>query len=177
MQSVNNKENIILDVELEHRFAESSDAALKAALIEAANTGAVVLALEAVDVEAHRVTFIGTLPDLALTAESGATTGRWQIKSLHTTWGAVLAPSGNIGFLLLAQPVLCRSYETDDPTLRRVAVSLPRAFATVAPVTLGPICCVLCRRPIPTDRLKAIPGKKVCLTCQQQKEEAVYASR
>jgi hypothetical protein len=167
----------IIDVELDHHFAGSLAAAREAAAVEAANTGGAVLIVEAVDVGDHKVTFIGTLPEMVLKKQSDAEVAMPQARSLHTTWGAVLAPSGTIGFLVLAQPVLCRSHEADSPAQRRIAVSLPRAFSTVSPVTLGPVCCIQCRRPISQERLKAVPGKRICLTCQKLKEEEAYASR
>jgi hypothetical protein len=163
--------NTVLDVELDCHFTESLDAAALAASIQAANTGAAVLSVDAIELGNRRATFFGTMPDRAVTPRSVGEATMPRIRSLYTTWDSVLHPSGTIGFMVLSQPVVCDSHEAEDPALCRVAISVPRVFATVPPSILGPVCCSRCWRPISIERMKAIPGMRTCVTCQKQSEE------
>lgn len=163
--------NTVLDLELDHHFTGSLEAAAEAASVQAANTGAAVLTVQAIELETHKATFIGTLPDGAVAASTSLGVSAPRVRSLYTTWGSMLRPSGTIGFLVVSQPVVCHPYEAEDPHLCRVAISVPRALETISPSTLGPVCCVRCRRPIATERIKAMPGARTCVTCQRQREE------
>jgi hypothetical protein len=50
----------ILDVDLHHEFWDGLENARNAAYKEAANTGAAVISVDAVEIEARQVSFIGT---------------------------------------------------------------------------------------------------------------------
>jgi hypothetical protein len=166
----------IFDVDLCHRFWGGLEVAKSAASMEAANTGAAVIAVDAVEIHPSCVTFIGTLPDLAV-ARTDVSFKPRRIGSFHTTWGSVLHPAGTIGFLVAGHPLNYLAYESNDPKVRRVAVSVNRTFTTIPTGNLGPICCTKCRQAISPKRLSAIPGVRVCLTCQTQREETVYGSK
>lgn len=165
----------LLDVEIRHEFLPSLKEAARRAAIEAANTGAAVLSVESIEVDQQRVTFIGTLPDIAVEMPGGRGISAPRARSLYTTWGAVFQPSGMIGYLVLDQPISCPSHPAEDPIKRRVGVSLRRSLNTVAPLILGPQCCLTCKRPIPEQRLLAAPGARLCVGCQRKKEEGENA--
>jgi hypothetical protein len=160
----------ILDVDLHHEFWPDLKEARTAALVEAANTGGVVISVDAVEIQPQSVTFIGTVPELALNSASSWRCGT-RLGSLHTTWGSVLRPAGIIGYLVVGHPITCQSYETKDPDFRRVAIKVDRTFTSIPTAALGPLCCAQCRQPIPSERLRAIPGVRVCVTCQTAREE------
>jgi hypothetical protein len=160
----------ILDVELHHEFWEDIDSARNAALKEAANTGGAVVSIESAEVQSHEVCLVGTIPASAINSrEQGQTRGP-ALGSFHSTWGAVLSPSGHLGFLVVRHPITFEPCSTGPHDLCRVAVSLDRAFNTIPNTVLGPVCCKRCRRPIPINRLLAKPGAKLCTACQASNE-------
>jgi hypothetical protein len=162
----------ILDVDLSHQFWGDVESARKAAAVEAANTGGAVIGIDAVEVLPRSLTFIGTMPEQACANADSTSSPR--VGSFHTTWGSVLNPAGIIGFLVIGHPVRCRSREIGDSGLSRVSVSLERTFTTIPTCTLGPICCVRCRQPISTERLRALPATRVCTTCRAISEEIIH---
>lgn len=161
----------ILDVELDHSFNESLGAAADVAAIEAANTGATVLAVDAIEVSPLRVTFVGTTARSAVSAISSDARSIKRVRSFHTTWGAILKPNGTLGFLVVSNPIAAVLHEMEESSRCRVAVSLARTCESFPSTTLGPVCCIRCRLPIPSERLKAIPQVHTCLDCQQMKED------
>jgi DksA/TraR C4-type zinc finger protein len=159
----------IIDVDLNHRFWPNLGAAREAAAIQAANTGAVVATVESVEIQSHQVTFVGTVPESAVSGCVGLS-ARPRLRSFHTTWGALLNPGSLMGFLVIAPPLNCRSFDADIPEVSRIALAVPRMFATIPPKHLGKVCCCECRQPISLARLQALPGARLCTGCQRQKE-------
>jgi hypothetical protein len=160
----------ILDVDLNHEFWGHLDAARSAAYKEAANTGGAVITIEAAEIQAHAVCFIGTIPESAIDRKAESLGRRTLLGSFHTTWGAVLNPANQIGFLVVHQPVMFEPCSTESGDLCRVAVALERTFNTIPATILGPACCKKCRLPISAERLLARPGARLCTNCQATSE-------
>lgn len=162
----------LLDSDLHHKFWGDLQAAQNAACREAANTGGAVVAVDAVEIQLKSILLIGTVPEPALTDESTPQCALAPIRSFHTTWGAVLHPSGIIGYLVLGRPVRCRPRAGLDFDLARIAVRVERKFTSIPVGHLGPSCCAVCSRPIPAERLEAMPTARLCVMCQEHREEA-----
>src|SRR5271165_4224709 len=106
----------LLDVALKHEFWGSIKDAEGAAFKEAANTGAAIVAVKAIDIEAHRVSFVGVISESAIDGASSAEGGDTCLGTFHTTWGAVLNPAQDLGFLVVRHPVKLRFHSdgTDE---------------------------------------------------------------
>lgn len=166
-----------LDAEIEPAFHGDIETARTRAAVEAANTGAVVLEVRSIEARGECLVVVGTIPVDTLEAMGRATEARPKIRSVglgrfHTTWRAVLEPQSTIGFVVLRQPLTLiggSSTETDAPLvaieLKRRLTSLPSGF------TIGPHCCVGCNEPIPEQRLRAVPGTRICTKCQDRREK------
>jgi len=159
----------ILDVDLNHEFWADLQAARSAANREAANTGGAVVRIEAIEIQAHKISLIGTIPLTAIDRDEGHRERSPSLGSLHTTWGAVLNPSREFGFLVVHHPVTFKPCSNESDDLCRVAVVLDRTFNTIPNTALGPVCCKKCRQPISRERLLARPGASLCTTCQAKK--------
>ncbi len=159
----------ILDVDLRHSFWPSLSAAQSAAAIQATNTGAIVVAVDSLEIQPNHLTFVGTVPESAL-AHRIEYSAQPKPRSFHTTWGALLNPESLLGYLVIGYPLNCRSFDADNAWVSRIALSIPRAFATIPSGHLGKLYCCECRQPISLARLQALPGARRCTDCQRQKE-------
>lgn len=166
----------ILDVDLCHEFWADLGAAEQGAQKEAANTGGAVVCVETIDIRAHEVSFIGSIPECAIDVEVAPEKQSISLGSFHTTWGAVLRPSQLLGFLVVRHPINFKSYATRVADLRKVAVTLGRTFNTIPTTVLGPVCCRKCQLPISPERLRARPGAHLCTACQASNEETFYGN-
>jgi hypothetical protein len=126
--------------------------------------------VESVEIQAHKVCLIGTIPECAIDRKEVREDRSPSLGSFHTTWGAVLSPGRQLGFLVVRQPVSFEPCSTDSSDLCRVAVALDRMFNTIPTTVIGPICCKKCRRPISAERLLVRPGAGLCTACQGGKE-------
>jgi len=161
----------IFDVLLHHEFWGDMSAAENAAYKEAANTGGAVVRVETVDIQARQVSFIGSIPEFAIDGEVASESRSNLLGSFHTTWGAVMTPGSQLGFLVVRHPLNLESYTPGASDLRRIVVTLDRTFNTIQPTVLGPVCCRKCKQPISPQRLRARPGTHLCTACQASNEE------
>lgn len=167
---------ILLDAEIQHSFWPSLDIARKRALSETANTGGIILSICSIEVQPRSLVFIGDFPVIAFELTSARTGGRPKINSramrtLHTTWGALMCPQDTIGYFVMQQPVtMIAGRVPDEKETLHVAMEVTRRFTSVPTLFIGPVCCVGCNEPIPAPRLKTIPGVRTCTNCQQLKE-------
>lgn len=168
----------ILDTTLPHRFCPSLQAAEQAALREAADTGGILLRIKSLKLNPNDLVVTGVIPTTALVFEhpSGfpAHLQPRSIGTMRLTWNSLLHPSpgDELGYLVLQTPVAASGQvpEAEDGDNCWVALSIERALHTLAPGSIGPACCVRCNRPIPQQRLLAVPKTRVCTKCQQKKE-------
>lgn len=165
------KLDTILDASVPHIFWGDLQAAKRASCAEAANTASVILRVDAIEVQIDSVTFIGAMPDVALEPREISGRATRLIGTLHTTWGALLYPAGIIGYLVVTRLIAGRAQVIRSAEVNRAALSVKRTFRTMPPMNLGPICCHVCRLPIPDVRLKATPNSKLCVSCQTMREE------
>lgn len=159
-----------LDAEIHHTFWGDLEAAKHAARAEAANTGGALMDVDSVEIQPTRIAFIGAVPEAI--GDLVASAARYtEIGSFHTTWGAVLQPSGILGYLVLRPPLLCAGTARSEKDSRRLAVHARRSLKSIPNVILGHPCCVGCRSPIPPERLRAVPNTRFCSYCQSSREE------
>lgn len=153
-------------------------AAEKLALCEAADTGGVILRVKSLRIEPNRVVIIGLIPLAALVNEHTSTLPGYirprSIGNFHPTWNSVHQPNanGDLGYLVLQTPVaaLGLPLESEDGDSYWVALPVERTFRTLAPHSIGAVCCAQCNRPISRQRLLAVPNTRTCTDCQQKKE-------
>ncbi len=170
----------LLDVTLRPKFCASLSAAQQQAAREAADTGGLVLRVKFIRIEPHCAVFTGLIPSTALAFEHPSEFPAYvqprSIGTLHLTWSSLLHPGADedIGYLVLQTPVSAAGLlpESEDGDNCWVAISIQRTFHTLKPESIGPACCARCNRPIPQQRLLAVPGTRICTCCQQKKENA-----
>lgn len=161
----------VLDARLRHSFWGDLGLAKDAAYKEAANTGSAIITVDAVEIQPRSIRFIGSVPEPVVGGDQHAAFSSSPVRSFHTTWGSVLSPSGVIGYLVVARPLVPRARTTAGREANRVALTVQRTFTTIPVGVLGPVCCAACRLPIPSERLAAVPGVHLCVTCQSLREE------
>jgi formylmethanofuran dehydrogenase subunit E len=72
--------------------------------------------------------------------------------------------------LLLHHPVRLTSGQApDEGDFISVALEVPRSSVPMATGLIGPVCCSHCNEPISEQRLRAVPGVRVCTKCQSLK--------
>jgi hypothetical protein len=169
----------LLDVPLLHKFCASLPTAEQQALREAADTGGIVLRVKSLRIEPDCVVLTGVIPSTALVfqhpSEFPAYLQPRSIGNLHLTWSTLLQPGADdeIGYLVLQTPVAAAGQlpESEDGDSCWVALAVERTFHTLKPGSIGAVCCARCNRPIPQQRLLAVPNTRVCTNCQQKKEK------
>lgn len=169
----------LLDTPLVHKFCTSLEAAEQEALREAADTGGVVLRIKSLRIEPGSLVVAGVIPATTLVFESSsAVQARLQPRSIGTmrlTWNSLLHPGPDdvIGYLVLQTPVDAADQvsESEDSGNVWVALSIPRSLHTLGSGSIGAVCCARCNRPIPQQRLLAVPTTRVCTNCQQRQEK------
>lgn len=159
-------------------FHPSGALALKAAQIEAVDTGSLLLEATSLEMAPGRLVFVGTLPFAGVTSARASVGGRRRAETpafgrFHTTWSALVCPEGILGYLVLRQPVtVTNAGDLEDDRLT-VAVGVTRRCSIPDLLTnLGPTCCSKCNQPLSPSRLAAVPGTRWCVRCQQKKENA-----
>jgi len=170
----------ILDAPLLHKFCPSLQAAEQAALREAADTGGILLRIKSLRLEPYYLVVTGVTPTTAIVFEnpSGfpAHLRPRSIGTMRLTQNSLLHPSldGEIGYLVLQTPVSAGEQfpESEEGENSWVALSIRRALHILEPSCIGSPCCARCNRPIPQQRLLAVPKTRVCTNCQQKKEQA-----
>lgn len=170
----------LLDAPLLHTFCVSLEAAQQAALREAADTGGIVLRIKSLRLEPNHLVVTGVIPTSVFVIEYPSEfPARLQPRSMGTmrlTQNSLLhpGPSDEIGYLVLQTPVTAAEHlpESEDGENFWVAISIQRALHTLKPSFLGVACCTRCNRPIPQQRLLAVPNTRVCTNCQHKKEKA-----
>lgn len=168
----------LLDAPLLHKFCASIKGAHQQALREAADTGGIVLRVKSLRIEPNCLVVTGLIPSTALVfehpSEFPAHLQPRSIGNLHLTWSSLLHPGAGdvIGYLVLQTPVAIEGQlpESEDGDNCWVALSIQRALHTLKPSSIGAACCARCNRPIPQQRLLAVPNTRVCTNCQQKKE-------
>ena len=171
--------NSFLESPLPHKFCSSLAAAQQQASREAADTGGIVLRLKSIRIELYCAVFTGLIPSAALVFEHPAELPAYvkprSVGTLHLTWSSLFCPSADedIGYLVLQTPVAAAGLlpESEDGDNCWVTTAIPRAFHTLKPASIGAVCCARCNRPIPPQRLLAVPHTQVCTHCQQKKEK------
>jgi hypothetical protein len=169
----------LLDVPLIHKFCASLQAAEQEALREAADTGGVVLRIKSLRIEPNCLVVVGVIPSTALVFDSSAEVqAHVQPRStgtLRLTWSSLLhsRPDDEIGYFVLQTPVDATEQvpESEDGGNLWVALSIRRSLHTLEAGSIGAVCCARCNRPIPQQRLLAVPNARVCTNCQQKKEK------
>jgi hypothetical protein len=170
----------LLDATLHHGFCASLVIAEQQAAREAADTGGVVLRVKSFRVESDSLVITGKLPIATFDFENTSTrlAGYIQpraIGKLHLTWNSLLhpKPQEDIAYLVLQTPIWRkgRFSESEDDDSHWVALSIKRSYHTLAPGSIGAVCCAHCNRPISQQRLIAIPNARICTACQQIKEK------
>lgn len=169
----------LLDAPLLHKFCASLPVAEQQALREAADTGGIVLRIKSLRIEPNCVVVTGVIPSTALVFEHPSEfPGYLQSRSignLHLTWSSLLYPgaAAEIGYLVLQTPVAAAGQlpESEDGDSCWVALAVERTFHTLKPASIGDVCCARCNRPIPHQRLLAVPNTRVCTDCQHKKEK------
>jgi hypothetical protein len=169
--------NMILDADIPHAFWQTLDAARSRAMLEAVDTGGIILEVTSIEMQGLSLTVVGSVPVDALEVRVSGYQERIMIRPqglgrFHATWRSLILPEETIGFLVLRPPVTLvgRSPPTGLDNVR-VAMEVKRCFASILSGFIGQVCCIGCNAPIPKDRLKAIPGVRRCIYCQQKKEE------
>jgi hypothetical protein len=168
----------MLDAPLLHKVCTSLPAAEQQAAREAADTGGIVLRVKSIRITPNYLVVTGLIPSTALVFEHPAEFPAFlrprSIGNLHLTETS-LHPNtgGEIGYLVLQTPVAAAGLlpESEDGDSYWVAITVPRAFHTLPPGSIGAVCCTRCNRPISQQRLLAVPNTKVCTRCQQKKEK------
>ena len=169
----------LLDAPVPHKFCASLQAAEQQALLEAADTSGVVLRVKSLRVEPNHIVVTGLIPSAALVFEQpSAFPGHLQpraIGNLYLTWNSLLQADAReeLGYLVLQTPIATEGHlpESEDDDSYWAALGVERTFHTLAPYSIGFICCACCNRPISQQRLLAIPTTRVCTNCQQKKEK------
>ena len=132
--------------------------------------------VRAIEARSDRVLFIGTVPIDSLQAESSGA-GRMFIRprglgKLYTTQGAPTDLTDPVGFLVIHHPVRLTSGQVpEEGEFIWVALEAPRSSVRSATGPIGLACCSNCNEPISEQRLRAVPGVKVCTKCQRLKEK------
>jgi hypothetical protein len=170
----------LLDAPLLHKFCASLEAAEQAALREAADTGGILLRIKSLRLNPTDLVVTGVIPTTALVFEHPCEfPARLQPRSIGTmrlTLNSLLhpGPGDEIGYLVLQTPVAAAGQvpESEDGDNCWVALSIRRARHTLEPSSIGAACCARCNRPIPQQRLLAVPNTRVCTNCQKKKENA-----
>lgn len=168
----------LLDAPLLHKFCASLPAAEQQALREAADTGGIVLRVKSLRIEPNRIVLTGIIPSTVLAFEHPAEFPAYlqprSIGTLHLTDSSLHPnPGDEVGYLVLQTPVAAAGLlpESEDGDCYWVALAVERTFHTLPPGSIGAACCARCNRPIPQQRLLAVPNTRVCTNCQQKKEK------
>jgi hypothetical protein len=168
---------VIYDTSLLYKFCTSLPAAEQQALREAADTGAIVLRVKSLRIEPGCVVLTGVIPSAALVFEHPSEFPAYlqprSIGTLHLTGSSLHPNTGDeVGYLVLQTPVTAVGLlpESEDGDSYWVALAVERTFHTLPPGSIGTPCCVRCNRPIPQQRLLAVPNARFCTNCQQKKE-------
>jgi len=157
----------------------SPPAAEQQAARGAADTGGIVLRVKSLRIEPDCVVLTGLIPSTALVFEHPSEFPAYlqprSLGNLHLTQSSLLHPDAgaDIGYLVLQTPVASAGQlpESEDGDSCWVALAIERTFHTLKPGSIGVVCCVRCNRPIPQQRLLAVPNTRVCTNCQQKKEK------
>lgn len=167
----------LLDTALPTKFCPSMPAAQQQASREAADTGGIVLRVKSIRIDPHCSVFTGLIPSAAVVSEhlpeSSAYLRPRSIGTLHLTWSSLLYAGGeDIGYLVLQTPVASAGllHDSEDGNDCWVAISIQRIFHTLKAGSIGAVCCGRCYRPIPPERLLAMPNTRLCINCQHKKE-------
>ena len=167
----------LLEAPIPHKFCASLPAAQQHAAREAADTCGLVLNIKSIRIEPNCIVLTGLIPSSALVFERTRQTPAYlqprSLGNLHLTWSSLLSPhtTDDIGYLVLQTPVAVGSLpESEDGDSRWVALTIQRTLHSLKPGSIGAVCCVRCNRPIPPQRLLAVPNTRVCTNCQQKKE-------
>ena len=169
----------LFDAPLFYKFCASLSTAEKQAFSEVADTGGVVLRVKSIRIEPSRLIVIGLIRSDALDFDDRTETlgylRRASVGSLYLTWSSLLHPktTEDIGYLVLRTPIVTTGPlpESEDEDCYWVALPIYRVFHTLTAYSVGTIFCTRCNRPIPHERLLAIPRTRFCTNCQQEKEK------
>ena len=171
----------LLDAPLLHTFCASLEAAQQAALREAADTGGIVLRIKSLRLEPNHLVVTGVIPTSVFVfeypSEFPAHLQPRSIGTMRLTQNSLLhpGPGDEIGYLVLQTPVTAAEQlpESEDGENFWVATFHSACLAHIGSrVSIGAACCARCNRPIPQQRLLAVPNTRVCTNCQQKKEKA-----
>lgn len=171
-------DSVLADALPLHKFCPSHHAAERQAMREAADTGGVVLRVKSLRVERESIVLYGLIPSAALVfepeSESPGHLRPRSIGNLCLTRDKLLhANAGEeIGYLVLHTPVAVGDAmpESEDDDSSWVALTIQRTHHTLTPGFIGAVCCACCNRPIPQQRLDAVPNAAFCTACQRKKE-------
>ena len=168
----------ILDSPVPHKFCASLDTAEQEALSEAADTGGVLLRVKSLRIEPDCLVITGKVPTTALAvhhlSDFPESAHPRSIGTMRVTWRSLLQPipDEEIGYVVLQTPVHVTDQvpESEDGDYSWVSVSITRSHQTLKPGCIGAACCARCNRPIPPQRLVAVPNTRMCTDCQRRKE-------
>jgi len=170
-----------LGADIDCRIWDSLPEARMRALSEMVNVGGVCMEAYSVSVHRHGLTIIGGLSARGFDSIERERPGRPRIVSVgapsfHLTWGALLRPSGVLGFVVLRRPVVLTGGGLLASEPERVALEVARRPCEPTEMVIGPVCCTLCNSDIAGERLVALPGVSTCVNCQRHNEAARHST-
>ncbi len=138
-----------------------------------------MLRVKSIRVEPTIVVLVGSVPSNALDFKGASESpGYLQARSLgnlRLTWSSLLHSNAgdDVGYLVLQTPVEVEGplSESEDDDRYWVALAIERTLHTLPAHSIAAVCCARCNRPIPQQRVLAVPNTKVCTNCQQKKEK------
>jgi hypothetical protein len=155
---------------------QAYDTAKDHALIEAAAIGANVIEVVSIEASGTDAVLVGRLPGSALTQGGGPSTGRTEAR-VHevNAFHGIQGNGAALGFLVVQPPIRLISGALPDDEIVLIALRIPVLAALRLGIAIkeqGPVCCRLCNRIIPTGRLRAVKNTRLCLKCQEIKENS-----
>lgn len=164
-----------LDTELAVRFHHESPHAKKAAELEAANSGGLVLSLIGLEIEETTLALYAAATSSSappsIFQDRAAPTVEDALGTLHLTWRGFFEPTeAPLGYLVVHRPLPngCKGDEREDSVYLRFRV--PRCRHSLKTRVIGLRCCTCCFVPIPLNRLQAVPTTTQCVKCKSAKE-------
>jgi hypothetical protein len=137
---------------------------------EAAETAGIVLRIMSIRIETNRIVLTGLIPSGALAFEHPGEFPAYlqprSIGNLHLTASSLRSNGGGeVGYLVLHTPVTAEGLlpESEEGDAYWVALAVEPVFHSLRRTSSGPLCCARCNRPVPSQRLLAVPNTKVCL--------------
>jgi len=146
-----------------------------AAGAEVANTGGALQAVHFLHLCEESLQVYGTIPinSLADLDQSQYSSSAQRLGKLHLVWASLFhQQEPPLGYLVLQRPLVGLFLGEDDEDASRtwVRVEVPRVRHSTRNLTIGVRCCMHCCRPIPLERVRAVPDAYLCVGCKSTLE-------